>query len=284
MTARPHVSSLLALFALVAMGAAGCKAKIGDSCSLSTDCSATGDRLCDTSQPGGYCTLFNCEPGRCPDEAVCVAFRVVADGTDATCDDPQRWARFERSFCERTCGSNSDCRAGYTCANEAALTMTWNAKIAEPDQSANVCVPTPTAAPATSQDAGVDVCKPNKGWDGGVIPEWDGGASGAGGLSGGAGASGAAGSGVSGAAGSGASGTGGASGAAGSNGTSGGAGASGKSGASGAAGKAGAAGKGGAGGVAGGGGAGAGGVAGASGSGGAAGAAGASGAGGAGGM
>src|SRR5690242_18467125 len=48
--------------------ATGCKPKIGDECKTSTDCSVTGDRLCDITQPSGYCTIFNCEePGSCPD-------------------------------------------------------------------------------------------------------------------------------------------------------------------------------------------------------------------------
>ena len=56
----------VAFFAFVATASvlAGCSAEIGDDCSNSTDCSSTGDRLCDTTQPGGYCTLFNCEPDR----------------------------------------------------------------------------------------------------------------------------------------------------------------------------------------------------------------------------
>src|SRR5258705_13828561 len=58
--------------AIAASLAVGCSPKIGDKCSVSTDCSVQGDRLCDPTQPGGYCTVFNCEPDRCPDESVCV--------------------------------------------------------------------------------------------------------------------------------------------------------------------------------------------------------------------
>ena len=60
----------MALFATVL----GCSPKIGDECATALDCSALGDRLCDTTQPGGYCTIFNCEPDTCPEEAACVAF------------------------------------------------------------------------------------------------------------------------------------------------------------------------------------------------------------------
>lgn len=225
---RLSTPSLLVVAALAMLAGMGCKAKIGDKCTLSTDCSVTGDRLCDTSEPGGYCTIFNCEPGRCPDEAICVAFREVADGSQVACQDPQRWSRFERSFCMRTCGGDSDCRAGYSCADEAALVSTWNAVIAEGGQVGKVCVPTPTAPAANSSsqwgDAGPPVCTPG-GWDGGTIgsiPEYDGGTAGSGGAAGNGGAAGSAGN--AGAGGDMAGGAGGVSGSGGTNGGAGGAG------------------------------------------------------------
>jgi hypothetical protein len=54
----------LAAAALLAL-VAGCAPKIGDKCTVSTDCSVSGDRLCDSTQPSGYCTVFNCEPNAC---------------------------------------------------------------------------------------------------------------------------------------------------------------------------------------------------------------------------
>jgi uncharacterized membrane protein YgcG len=192
--------AVVALFATLT--GVGCKPKIGDKCSLSTDCSSVGDRLCDTSQPGGYCTIFNCEPGRCPDEAVCVAFHEVADGTNVACTDPERWTRFERSFCMRTCGSPSDCRDGYTCAGGDALQTGWSAQIAEADTSTAVCVALPNPPPWTDPDAGpVDagppsgaVCQPG-GWDAGVVPDSTGGSGGVSGTGGSGGVSGAGGDG-----------------------------------------------------------------------------------------
>jgi hypothetical protein len=95
---------------LASLGAlAGCAPKIGDKCSVSTDCSAQGDRLCDPTQPDGYCTIFNCEPNKCPSEAVCVAFN------EASCSSPALAARFQRTFCMLACKSDSDCRSGYRC-------------------------------------------------------------------------------------------------------------------------------------------------------------------------
>ncbi len=93
---------LVAATALVVLLGIGCKPQIGDSCKLSTDCSVTGDRLCDTSQPDGYCTIFNCEPDSCPGSSTCVEFHPKSD-------------RFVRRFCLATCGSPGDCRSGYVC-------------------------------------------------------------------------------------------------------------------------------------------------------------------------
>jgi hypothetical protein len=92
---------------------AGCSPKIGDKCTVSTDCSVQGDRLCDPTQPGGYCTIFNCEPNKCPDEAVCVAFN------EPSCSSPALSRRFQRTFCMAVCESDGDCRAGYQCLNTA---------------------------------------------------------------------------------------------------------------------------------------------------------------------
>jgi hypothetical protein len=100
------MSRLVLVFAALALvgSAVGCKPEIGDSCSSSTDCSVTGDRLCDTSMPDGYCTIYNCDPGGCPSESVCVEFHPKAD-------------RFARRFCVRGCNKASDCRGGYACVD-----------------------------------------------------------------------------------------------------------------------------------------------------------------------
>ncbi len=103
-----------AALALALAALAGCKPKIGDQCSTAIDCSALGDRLCDVTQPGGYCTLFNCQPDSCPDEAACVVFR---SELDPSCKDSAdgRQGRFSQSFCMRLCTSQKDCRDGYAC-------------------------------------------------------------------------------------------------------------------------------------------------------------------------
>ncbi len=107
---------LCLLTALVTSVLSGCQPKIGDDCLGSADCSQQGDRLCDTSQPDGYCTAFNCEPDRCPEEAVCVGFGLELDPTCTPASYDPRWPRFERTFCLLACEENGDCRDGYVCA------------------------------------------------------------------------------------------------------------------------------------------------------------------------
>src|SRR6185503_2465887 len=90
--------------------------KIGDHCTTSLDCSQTGQRLCDTTQPDGYCTVFNCEPDTCPDTTACVAFNNTIDPACGTANDGAN-PRFERTFCMAPCNETSDCRQGYECAS-----------------------------------------------------------------------------------------------------------------------------------------------------------------------
>ena len=98
---------------LLSAGLFGCSHKIGDSCTTALDCSQLGDRLCDATQPGGYCTLFNCEPDTCPgSDSACVGFEYRLD---PDCAETARWPRFERSFCMAACDGNGDCRSGYAC-------------------------------------------------------------------------------------------------------------------------------------------------------------------------
>lgn len=98
---------LMAGVALAALSA--CAPAVGDSCSGSTDCSIDGSRICDTAQPGGYCTVMGCDPDTCPDGAVCVEWRY----------DPARTAE---TYCMKRCSSNGGCRDGYACEDPEAIT------------------------------------------------------------------------------------------------------------------------------------------------------------------
>ena len=129
----------------------GCAPKIGKSCSLSTDCSQLGDRLCDTNQPEGYCTIFNCEPDTCPDSA-CVGFyaKLIPSCGSATDD---RTPRFERTFCMASCKSDGDCRDGYQCVKpEDRAAEIVDAKNASgvPDTGSKVCMPPEAPDPMTT--------------------------------------------------------------------------------------------------------------------------------------
>ena len=98
---RTRVHSIVRALTLSALlpALAACTPNIGDECSNSLDCSQGGDRLCDITQPNGYCTIYNCEPDTCPEgDGVCVAFDFQLDPVCRAHDDA-RWARFERTYC-----------------------------------------------------------------------------------------------------------------------------------------------------------------------------------------
>ncbi len=130
-----HLRATAALYVLLATAA--CGDEIGDECSLSSDCSTQGDRICDITSPGGYCTVLGCDFDTCPEESVCVRFYSVAD-TDSTCDPRAQTSgctadelctlggtcvprTAEIRFCMRTCGSNGDCRDNYECRDEELM-------------------------------------------------------------------------------------------------------------------------------------------------------------------
>lgn len=147
----------LVLLAVIAFGAsslAGCSPEVGDKCTLSTDCSIRGDRLCDTSQPGGYCTVFNCSGNSCPAEAACVLFNANLPGCGY---DDRAPARTSRSFCMYACSDDSDCRGEYECRNPGDAP--WNALILDNDQSTRVCIPKPTGAVNASYVPEAGVCQ-----------------------------------------------------------------------------------------------------------------------------
>ena len=151
------VAAGLALALLSAL--AGCTPEIGDKCQVSTDCSIRGDRLCDTSQPGGYCTQLNCQANTCADEASCVLFNSALPG----CGYDDRAGRFgsrvARSFCAAQCESNGDCRDGYVCADPTSYP--WNAVILDGNQSKRSCLPVPLEGQdGGAPDGGAPVCKP----------------------------------------------------------------------------------------------------------------------------
>lgn len=153
---RP-AAKLLLVAALLA-GYAGCKPKIGDDCRISTDCSAAGDRLCDITAPGGYCTVFSCEPGTCPDgESLCVEFGAQRS---PLCEDHQAPSPYARTFCMATCDGDSDCRGGYVCRDLSVRDNEWGALLIDTNRGNKACVVPLEAREAGAGGAppGNDVC------------------------------------------------------------------------------------------------------------------------------
>ncbi len=123
----------------------GCDAEIGDSCSVNVDCSTSGDRVCDTSQPGGYCTVEGCSASSCPSGSRCVAFfptasltapcdpltEDVLDTSVSTddCDVDEVCLKsgycapryLQRTYCMKKCSSGGDCRDKYECRETGVL-------------------------------------------------------------------------------------------------------------------------------------------------------------------
>lgn len=139
---RPLALALLALFALPA-----CRAKIGDECLRSTDCSVQGERICDLSHrvndqgvitPAGKgeCTIEGCGRGTCPKEAACIKvygsdFLTIAcdperEDVALFCDpDEEGQATCEARGCLPseepgvwTCPPRNDCEANEVCLPE----------------------------------------------------------------------------------------------------------------------------------------------------------------------
>ena len=157
------------LAATLMLIASGCSPDIGASCTTSINCSQMGDRACDTSMPGGYCTVFNCEPDTCPTEAACVAFRQYPSAL-AACKDPSD-IRMLRTFCMVRCSRNSDCRSGYICADVNAPNNPWGASLTDVgDRDGRICI-VPGAGPQ-NPDQPVEYCQaiPE---DSGVLTPYD---------------------------------------------------------------------------------------------------------------
>jgi hypothetical protein len=119
-----------------AWGAVGCSPHIGDKCVLNTDCSITGNLQCDTSMPGGYCTMFNCGPNSCPNGNACYLFHADVQGCPYDDRQPSRTAH---SFCLEDCNQNSDCRYGYSCHD--LRQYPWYAILLDDNQNQQVCSP-----------------------------------------------------------------------------------------------------------------------------------------------
>ncbi len=130
----------LALLLLSLVALAGCQPEIGDSCDVDSDCSQSGERICDSTQAGGYCTIFGCDPTSCPeDESVCIGFGTTTT-TAGDCNGSGNVSPYARNFCMARCDGDGDCRGGYICV-DMAKENPWGADVitSDPDTT-KVCV------------------------------------------------------------------------------------------------------------------------------------------------
>jgi hypothetical protein len=151
-----HVLLAVAGVTLWAAGAllGGCGKEIGDACTLSSDGSPNGDRLCQcwncsgtdptSNSDKGYCTIQGCDFGTCPDEAVCIRFYTggftnppgqmcgpdVPEGPQKlTCSLDEQCSlagncvprSSELRYCMLKCDSDGDCRDGYECRDRTRM-------------------------------------------------------------------------------------------------------------------------------------------------------------------
>jgi hypothetical protein len=176
---RNRERAWLAVALAVGLSAVSCGRKIGDNCQTAADCNPNGGRICDLSQPGGYCTILGCNETSCPSEATCVRYfpvqyltkpcnpfcedRLCAPGADAgTADDagslpcpmlcPQG---SQEAVPAEACpnGPTNDCTADETCLDEGvcaprATEMRFCAQVCGSDSDCRggyICRPTGTA-------------------------------------------------------------------------------------------------------------------------------------------
>ena len=155
---------LFLAFAVSVLGVCGCTPSIGDACNLSTDCSVRGDRVCDSSQPLGYCTIRNCGGNSCPENAACVLFNAAPAGCPYDDRAPGRTAR---SFCMVSCQADKNCREGYICADPKG--DPWRALILDDAQDKRVCIPSSKQTSVSPTSSTPPVCSAT----GPVVPTLD---------------------------------------------------------------------------------------------------------------
>ncbi len=161
---RPLLRQLVLISVVLAAGLLmGCGNEIGDSCSISRDCSTKGERICDQASPNGYCTILGCDFDTCPDEAECIRFFTssttnLSCTTDIACapDELCTLGGFcvprssEVRYCMKTCGGSGDCRDDYECRDDVLMKQHGGEPVAEPgkplgDKLQAFCAPAPLA-------------------------------------------------------------------------------------------------------------------------------------------
>lgn len=142
---------------VLASASLACQPRIGDDCNTNQECSGETQRLCDTSQSGGYCTVLNCSPTSCPSgEAVCVLFNSELSPLPA-CHSSTRPSPYSRSMCMKYCDDDSDCRGGYACVDISGVDP-WAAQIVSSNTSrTKICI-VPSISESLPPDRETEVC------------------------------------------------------------------------------------------------------------------------------
>jgi hypothetical protein len=138
----------------------GCQPEIGDPCDLPSDCTQNNEaRICDTTlHRNGYCTVFNCEPGGCPEEAVCVSYQGTLSSVDG-CRSVQGGQRLERTWCLKSCSANSDCRTseGFRCVVVDG-TSDWSASVVDRGATSTKVCAIPYDGQSIPEEREANVC------------------------------------------------------------------------------------------------------------------------------
>jgi hypothetical protein len=136
-SALPAVATLVGIFGLTTMAA--CGRSIGDSCTTNTDCSPNGDRICDVSQPGGYCTIDGCNDQSCPSEAVCMRF-------------------FPQQFLSRPCSPACEDQGDACCQASTGDVTSCNPAVATTPACDCASQPAPATCPTACPRGRTDDC------------------------------------------------------------------------------------------------------------------------------
>lgn len=162
---RSFSTALFACSLFVALGTAACGRQIGDACITVQDCFREDDnRVCDTSQPDGFCTQDTCDQSSCPDSSICVrafprAFltrtcdpnKIGACPADETCLPSGQCAprASERRYCSPGCSTDKDCRKGYHCRldqTEGTFALLPTSTMQTSTKPTRYCAPSEAAA------------------------------------------------------------------------------------------------------------------------------------------
>jgi len=130
---------------------------------------------------GGYCMLWNCQPGGCPAGAKCISvtsngtMACMADCSNAACPQDKGYTcSAQTQTCWPGCSAHSDCPSGYGCNADLGMCQKGftDSPFACDDQTfepnPTIAQPATLAVPSQTQD--VDLCAGEEDWYQVTIP------------------------------------------------------------------------------------------------------------------